>query len=684
MDAKFCAVGVNNGSRCMSVASLQGSSYEIACASCNSVSIARFDASPQITHTLHGHKARVSTVYWRCTEKENFILSGDASGEVRLWSLNNNIWSSIVVEKVASSIAALACTSLGLQTIIFIAVSNGDVLVCVKDGTGMKKLELGQKHIVEAMAACNDGFGNTLLALGGVDMKVHLYKLNASSQSLEHVASMTGHKGWIRDLKFFVSTTSVLLASAAQDCKIRLWRIDNTLSVVFDALLVGHEDWVTSVHWLPDGQLVSCSMDNQIICWENQDHAWQPQTRIGDLGGSGLLAVTSLSSNNFVALTFTGQLYRWSLQGAHFVPTISVSGHNQSVTDVAWSLSGDYFVSVSLDQTARVFSAPNGAWREISRAQVHGYDINCGCFLDKDNFVSGADEKILRVFSIPTGMNSLLQGKATGQGFGILPELSLTNKPQDSETADNTGPFVGEQLARRTLWPEVQKLYGHGNELLCVISNNAHTLLASACKSRDEKSAGIWLWKRDLASGSIVSSQQLSGHTSSVVQLAFSSDDKYLASVSKDRNVCVFGQTGENFTLIYKVKAHKRIIWSVSWMPGLPIFATGSRDDTVALWGLDDKVWQQVSAPISFTSAVTAVAFAPQKDATGNFILAVGLESGALHLCKVSQQTGKYQITIEPSIAAHASTITRIVWHPKELLFVSCSTDNSLKLYSLK
>lgn len=40
-------------------------------------------------------------------------------------------------------------------------------------------------------------------------------------------------------------------------------------------------------------------------------------------------------------------------------------------------------------------------WHEISRPQIHGYDMQCltmvGCF----QYVSGADEKVLRVFKAP-------------------------------------------------------------------------------------------------------------------------------------------------------------------------------------------------------------------------------------------------------------------------------------------
>lgn len=40
-------------------------------------------------------------------------------------------------------------------------------------------------------------------------------------------------------------------------------------------------------------------------------------------------------------------------------------------------------------------------WHEIARPQIHGYDLKCLALIDRFQFVSGADEKVLRVFSAP-------------------------------------------------------------------------------------------------------------------------------------------------------------------------------------------------------------------------------------------------------------------------------------------
>lgn len=86
-------------------------------------------------------------------------------------------------------------------------------------------------------------------------------------------------------------------------------------------------------------------------------------------------------------------------------------------------------------QTTRVFapweqeaSLNNGAsWHEIARPQVHGHDINCVTIIKgKGNhrFVSGAEEKVSRVFEAPLSFLKTLN-HATSEVSGF---------PQDCQT----------------------------------------------------------------------------------------------------------------------------------------------------------------------------------------------------------------------------------------------------------
>lgn len=56
-------------------------------------------------------------------------------------------------------------------------------------------------------------------------------------------------------------------------------------------------------------------------------------------------------------------------------------------------------------------------------------------------------------------------------------------------------PPLEEQLAHNTLWAEVQKLYGHGNEVWCMAADRWGTMLATACKvGGGGKRQGLGFW----------------------------------------------------------------------------------------------------------------------------------------------------------------------------------------------
>lgn len=63
----------------------------------------------------------------------------------------------------------------------------------------------------------------------------------------------------------------------------------------------------------------------------------------------------------------------------------------------------------SSDQTARIHaecnlpSSSTPVWAEIARPQIHGYDMTDASFISPFRFVSGADEKVARVFDAPQG-----------------------------------------------------------------------------------------------------------------------------------------------------------------------------------------------------------------------------------------------------------------------------------------
>jgi len=430
------------------------------------------------------------------------------------------------------------------------------------------------------------------------------------------------------------------------------------------------------------------------------------------------------NGSSIVAHGFTGALHLWNrTENGDLLPQPAVGGHCNQIVDACWGVDGACLLTVSTDQTARLTTKlkNTGKWCEIARPQVHGHDFSCVAALPRRQeerksslppagapesvneetrtrylYVSGSEEKVLRVFEAPGAFadtlamargrpipnpNQISLAPSTPAYGASLPALGLSNKaiytaedasrnagydssstsksaepglgeggyneygPDVAPTAAPTaiaGPPLEEHLAGSTLWPEIHKLYGHGNEIFCAAAHPTGQYLASACRAQSLSTAGILMW--DTKTWTLCAN--LEAHSLTVTQLAFSPNGKFLASASRDRTLAIFSinssspdgaaesdDTNDDFSLVSHLKAHARIVWGVGWAPNSRLLATASRDGTAKIWHIDSTtgccIGNTAVATIQFDKiGVQCVAFAPQEVSDGHCLAAVGLENG--------------------------------------------------------
>ncbi|KAL5722010.1 Elongator subunit elp2 [Ranunculus cassubicifolius] len=629
----------------------------------------------QILTTLPGHKASVNCTQWIPSTKDAFkvrhlqnhyLLSGDANGVIIVWelSLTDGKWR-IVLQLPKTHRKGVTCISGIVELLLPSADGGGCEVSC------LESFSLGAKPMVAlSLAELPGNDGSLVLAMGGLDNKVHIYCGEQTGKFI-HSCELKGHTDWIRSLDFSLPSSgekdSLLLVSSSQDRCIRLWKIalrssqansdmpyriediglasyiegpiivagSLSYQISLESLLIGHEDWVYSVQWQPPSNegndvyqpqsILSASMDKTMMIWqpEKTTGIWMNVVTVGELSHCAL-----------------------GFYGGHWSSASKWSGHFAAVTDIAWSRSCDYLLSVSHDQTTRIFAPWKDedcneevhSWHEIACPQVHGHDINCVTLIQgKGNhrFVSGADEKVARVFEAPLSFLKTL-GHARLKNSSVHDELQsdiqvlganmsalgLSQKPiyvqapsesQQKPSNDEldtlgaipdavpsvfTKPPIEEQLAFNTLWPESHKLYGHGNELFSLCCNHQGQLVASSCKAQSATAAEIWLWQV----GTWKAVGRLPAHNLTVTNMQFSYDDSFLLAVSRDRQFSLFSIKGVDeisYELISRQEAHKRIIWTCSWNPCAHEFATGSRDKSVKIWAVINRcsVKQVITLP---------------------------------------------------------------------------------------
>ena len=615
----------------------------------------------------------------------NVFASGSADATIRIWHIVNLEFG--IVAQLVQTIQtkprfftlALALHSLGAGEDIVLAAA-------------------GTKSIVQVYVASNNGV-------------------------FCHQVTLPGHENWIRSLDITHETDSadsdLLLASASQDKYIRLWRltqgrprpsprnelalddIDKSLSnkehkletsqsvysVTFEALLLGHEDWIYKVSWrlgVDHLQLLSASADNSLAIWECEQSSgvWVCITRLGEISaqkgsttatgstGGYYIGLWSPTGKQLVSLGRTGswRLWKYNKDQYHWREGVGISGHTKSVANVAWSKDGSYLLSTGSDQTSRLHAVwkrgDKCSWHEMARPQIHGYDLNCIDVISQTKFISGADEKLLRVFDEPRATADLLQtlcGIHTNEeqilsDAASIPVLGLSNKVTELAAGEEPGtdrhthaksltsvvncrtlnldrPPREDQLARYTLWPESEKLYGHGYEISAVASSHDGTVVATSCRASSLDHAVIRLYTtRDWREVK----PSLTAHTLTVTSLCFSSDDRYLVSVGRDRQWIVFERDSvrpEGYFLKHtNPKGHSRMIHDASWAPleAGRVFATAGRDKSVKMWcmsTLDTKCTNTLIA----ASSVTTVDISPRLSQQ-DMVVAMGTETGNITL----------------------------------------------------
>ncbi|OIW12916.1 hypothetical protein TanjilG_15836 [Lupinus angustifolius] len=709
--------------------------------------------------------------------------------------------SGIIVSQTEAIFASASSDgSVCLWELVFPLRSGGECKVSCLDS-----LSVGSKSMVAlSLVELPGNSEQIVIAMGGLDNKIHLY-CGGRMGKFVHACELKGHTDWIRSLDFSLpicingEANNIFLVSSSQDKGIRIWKMalcgsmsnghgtyrkeeislssyiegpvllagSSSYQVSLESLLIGHEDWVYSVKWQPPlksvigdeyyqpQSILSASMDKTMMIWqpEKTSGVWMNVVTVGELSHCALGFYGghwSPNGDSILAHGYGGSFHLWKNVGNdNWLPQKVPSGHFSSVTDIAWARSGDYILSVSHDQTSRIYapwkveaSLKDGEfWHELSRPQIHGHDINCVTVVPgKGNhrFVSGADEKVGRVFEAPLSFlrtldNATLQ--KSGSGDNVLTDvqilganmsaLGLSQKPiyvqAARETPEKNGidgldtletipdaiptvftePPIEDQLAWHTLWPESHKLYGHGNELFSLCCDHKGELVASSCKAQSATVAEVWLWQV----GSWKAVGRLQSHSLTVTQMEFSHDDNYLLTVSRDRQFSIFTITrtdaGEvSYSLLARQEGHKRIIWSCSWNPHGHEFATGSRDKIVKIWAVEkgSSVRLLMTLP-QFASSVTALSWAGLRDRRNDGLLAIGMENGQIELWRLSYNRADDGSIAAPGIAAalavridpficHATTVNRLAWRKNEeghtsMQLASCGADNCVRVFDV-
>ncbi|XP_076094139.1 elongator complex protein 2-like [Mytilus galloprovincialis] len=781
--------------------------------SCRSVTVYQPEEetkSAKILQTHVHHKDRVNCVTWikkLPVSESNAVglVSGSVDNTAIVWKyMDGKLKPAATLKNHTGPVNGVAAMCLQTSTVgmtTYVATSSADSTVNLWKQENEGDFQLLQTHkfgtgfVLDLSFTVIPDTNVPMLACGCDDQKIHIFI--EQSEKFVRIMSLQGHEDWIRAIDFTIDDTGdIILASAAQDFFIRIWRFsrrsveDNIVKTVkelsldeeikmkentfqfkigeetvvyavsLESVLSGHENWIYSVKWQPSVNsgsgwhqpmhLLSASMDKTMILWkpDKESGVWVEEVRVGEVGGNtlgfygGMFSPDGLS---IMAHGYQGAFHHWAFTKSKgtWEPQVTASGHFDVVCDVEWDKGGgQYLVSLSVDQTTRLhapWKQSNGQadWYEIARPQVHGYDLQCLALINRYKFASGADEKVIRSFDAPKNFienfcsicgisleAELKKEEAQNRPAGAsVPALGLSNKAVYSGDVEKINsnieqhpndqypevyftpvalqtPPTEEHLLQNTLWPETQKLYGHGYEIFALACDTEGKILASSCKASKVDFAGVILW--DTTTWNQICT--LEGHTLTVTQMAFSHNGNYLLTVSRDRTWMLYRKRDENsqneslFTRISGTNksntAHTRIIWSCAWSHDDKYFLTASRDKKVMVWLRPDlssgDILLKPQSVIDVGDAATAIHLPPVACYADKYLISIGVENGEilLYSWKPSDNQGDWTlITKLDQQLSHHLTVKKLRFRPvldnKTIQLASCSADHSVKIFKI-
>ncbi|MBT9316070.1 WD40 repeat domain-containing protein [Leptothoe spongobia] len=163
----------------------------------------------------------------------------------------------------------------------------------------------------------------------------------------------------------------------------------------------------------------------------------------------------------------------------------------------------------------------------------------------------------------------------------------------------------------------------------------------------------------------------LRGHSAAVHCVALTPDSRLLASGSEDQTVRLWNLEEPSF-LAKTLKNHQGSVYAVAFSHDGKLLATGSEDSTVQLWNLT-----QFDKPRNIlkdhNGSVYAVAFSPNSK-----LLATGSEDSTVRLWNLNQPNTPIAI-----LKNHTDVVHSLAFSPDGKLLASGSSDKTIQLWSL-
>lgn len=213
---------------------------------------------------------------------------------------------------------------------------------------------------------------------------------------------------------------------------------------------------------------------------------------------------------------------------------------------------------------------------------------------------------------------------------------------------------------RPQTWEQVARLKGHSEPVWALAFSRDQRTLASG--SGDDT---IKLWRI----GESQPVQSLASHTNMVVSLAYTPDGQMLVSASTDTRIKFWqAQTG---ALLYTLDGHLNTTSTLAFSPDGKMLASGGGDSLVKLWSM--RTGELIQSMADQKAGVISLAFSPD-----GHLLAGSSSDGLLNLWRMGDYTHIH------SFRGHSRPLRSIAFSPDGRWLAGGGDDSLVRLWNVR
>lgn len=471
---------------------------------------------------------------------------------------------------------------------------------------------------------------------------------------------ITNHKDYVSSVAF--SQDGRILASGSRDNKINLW--DVKTGRLIKSFKVSNK-WISFLTFLSGGKTLISVSSNKVIFWDTETGQQSDflETSSDSVAStdSSISSATLSCDGKTLALGIHKTIKLWNIVTGNQIKTLK--GHENTILSLAFSPDGKTLISGSDIANKgygmiRVWDVEIG--QQIKSFESHAKRIWSVAYSpDGKTVASGSDFGAVKLWSIETGQQiKSLEGL-------LFPVLTISFSPDGKTLAAGGNDRIIKLWDVRS-GQQIKSLEGSSGSILSIAFSPDGKTLVSGIDSVGSGQSQIKLWS--VESGQPLKTFNVDLLFREAVSVSFSPDGKIVAySGNFDDDVKLLNI--ENGQQIKSLDGHSGAVMSVAFSLDGKILASGSYDKTVKLW--DIETGRQIKS-FEGDSGILSVAFSKDNKT---------IISSSFTTIKLWDVTTGRQVK---SFTGHPQLVKSIAFSPKNNLFVSGSTDTTMKIWDKK